>query len=163
MQSLSNLTAPLETATRKKIDQMLNNKDWLTDELSDNYNVYTERVKTKQQTEKLKKISGYKKPPDYVLYETDTDNPIAVIEAKRKGQSVDDALKQAIKKYAKDQIDSVFYIHSWELTPEFMPRLSLPAFSKFVTYYNIEKAFPKMDKLIKKFEFTSFEQYLKSM
>lgn len=72
-------------------------------------------------------------------------------------------IENAIKKYSKDQIDSVFYIHSWELTPEFMPRLSLPIFSKFVTYYNINKAFPKMDKLIKKFEFTSFEQYLKSM
>lgn len=95
------LTLPLESATRKKIDQMLNNKNWLTDELSgDNYNVYTERVKTKEQTEKLKKISGYKKPPDYVLYETNTDNPIAIIEAKRKGQSVDNALKQAIERYA---------------------------------------------------------------
>ena len=68
-----------------------------------------------------------------------------------------------MKKYAKDQIDSVFYIHSWELTPEFMPRLPLPSFSKFVTYHNIEKAFPKMNKLIQKFEFTSFEKYLKSM
>ncbi len=96
------LTLPLETATRKKIDQMLNNKDWLTDEISgSNYNVYTERVKNKEQTEKLKKISGYKKPPDYVLYETGTDNPIAIIETKRIGQSVDDAIDQAIKKYAK--------------------------------------------------------------
>lgn len=94
------LTSPLETATRKKIDQMLNNKGWLTDEFSDNYNVYTERVKTVEQTNKLKKISGYKKPPDYVLYKTNTDDPIAVIEAKRKGQNVDDALKTAIKKYA---------------------------------------------------------------
>lgn len=94
------LALPLETATRKKIVQMLNNKEWLTDEFSDNYNVYTERVKTKEQTQKLKKISGYKKPPDYVLYETDSDNPIAIIEAKRKGQSLDDALTQAIKKYA---------------------------------------------------------------
>ena len=72
-------------------------------------------------------------------------------------------IENAIKKYSKNQIPSVFYIHSWELTPEFMPRLSLPASSKFVTYHNIEKAFPKMDKLIQKFEFTSFEKYLKSM
>ena len=79
---------------------MLNNRGWLTDEFSSNCNVYTERVKTNAQTQKLKKISGYKKPPDYVLYETDTDNPIVIIEAKRKGQSVDDALKDAITKYA---------------------------------------------------------------
>ena len=79
---------------------MLNNKGWLTDELSDNYNVCTERAKTEEQTEKLKKNSGHKKPPDYVLYETGTDNPIAIIEAKRPGQSVDDAIDQAIEKYA---------------------------------------------------------------
>jgi peptidoglycan-N-acetylglucosamine deacetylase len=72
-------------------------------------------------------------------------------------------IENAIEKYANDKIDSVFYIHSWELTPEFMPRLPLPSFSKFVTYHNIEKAFPKMNKLIQKFEFTSFEKYLKSM
>lgn len=91
---------PLETATRKKIDLMLNNKDWNTDEFANNCNVFTERAKTVLQNNKLKKISGFKKPPDYVLYETDTDNPIAIIEAKRKGQSVDDALKQAIERYA---------------------------------------------------------------
>ena len=115
------LTLPLETATRKKIDQMLNNKGWLTDEFSDNYNVYTERVKTGEQTKKLKKISGYKKLPDYVLYETDTNNPIAVIEAKRKGQSVDDALQQAIERYATPlEVKIVFaydgaFFKSWHL------------------------------------------------
>lgn len=72
-------------------------------------------------------------------------------------------IENAINKNSKNNIPSIFYIHSWELTPEFMPRLSLPMFSKFVTYYNIEKAFSKMNKLIQKFEFTSFEQYIKSM
>lgn len=91
---------PLETATRKKIDLMLNNKGWNTDEFTNNCNVFTERAKTVNQNNKLKKISGFKKPPDYVLYETGTDNPIAIIEAKRKGQSVDDALTQAIERYA---------------------------------------------------------------
>lgn len=72
-------------------------------------------------------------------------------------------IENAIEKNSKSQIPSAFYIHSWELTPEYMPRLSLPVSSKFVTYYNIDKAFPKMDKLIKEFEFTSFEKYLESM
>ena len=72
-------------------------------------------------------------------------------------------IENAIEKNSKSQIPSAFYIHSWELTPEYMPRLSLPILSKFVTYHNIDKAFPKMDKLIKKFEFTSFEKYLESM
>ena len=94
-------TAPLETATRKKIDQMLINLGWNTDEFSTQCNVTTERAKTEEQNQKLKKISGYKKPPDYVLYKSNTDKPLAVIEAKRIGQNVDDALEQAKTRYAK--------------------------------------------------------------
>ncbi len=94
-------TDPLETATRKKIDQMLDNLGWHTDEFSKECNVTTERAKTEEQNIKLKKISGFKKPPNYVLYKSNSDKPIAVIEAKRKGQNVDEALEQAKKLYAK--------------------------------------------------------------
>jgi len=93
-------TEPLESATRKKIDQILNNLGWNTDEFSSDYNVTTERVKTEEENKRLKKISRFKKPPDYVLYKTDSDEPLAIIEAKRKGQSVDDALEQAKERYA---------------------------------------------------------------
>lgn len=93
-------TLPLESATRKKIDQILNNLGWITDEFSKNCNVFTERTKTKGQQELLKKKSGYRKPPDYVLYQSGTDTPIAIIEAKRPGQSLENALKQAIENYA---------------------------------------------------------------
>ncbi len=96
----SKFTLPLESATRKKIDQILNNLDWNTDEFSKDCNVFTERVKTKEQTRLLKKISGHKKPPDYVLYKSGTDEPVAIIEAKRIGQSLDNALGQAITNYA---------------------------------------------------------------
>ena len=96
-----NLTLPLETATRKKIDQILINLGWNVDEFAKGCNVYTERVKTKEQTKTLKKISGYKKPPDYVLYKSGTNEPIAIIEAKRLGSSIDDALEQAKKLYAE--------------------------------------------------------------
>ena len=70
-------------------------------------------------------------------------------------------IENAMKKYSKKNIPSVFYIHSWELVPEFMPKLSLPFSSKFVTYYNLDHAFSKMDKLVKKFKFSSFENFLK--
>lgn len=93
-------TAPLETATRKKIDQMLNNLGYNTDEFSKDCNVTTERVKTEEQNKKLKKISGFKKLPDYVLYKTNSNEPLAIIEAKRKGQNVDEALEQAKERYA---------------------------------------------------------------
>ena len=86
----------LESATRKKIDLILNNLGWNTDETSENCSVFTERVKT---TEQKKKLNG--KFPDYVLYKSKTDEPIAIIEAKRSGQSLKKALEQAIDLYAK--------------------------------------------------------------
>ena len=46
-----------------------------------------------------------------ILYKFRTDEPIAVIEAKRKGQSLEDALDQAIKRYANPlEIKIVFAI-----------------------------------------------------
>jgi len=71
-------------------------------------------------------------------------------------------IQNGIKKYEKLQIPSTFYIHSWELTPEFMPSLPLPFKDKFVTYHNLSNALPKMGNLLEKFEFTSFDKYLKS-
>ena len=68
----------------------------------------------------------------------------------------------AIKYNSSMNVPSSFYIHSWELTPEFMPKLQLPWKEKFITYYNLKNALPKMTKLLEKFEFTSFERYLKS-
>ena len=38
----------------------------------------------------------------------------------------DRIIKNAIKNYEKQGIPSTFYIHSWELTPEFMPKIKLP-------------------------------------
>ena len=69
-------------------------------------------------------------------------------------------IKNAIKNYEKQEIPATFYIHSWELTPEFMPRLPLSTKDKFITYHNLQKAFTKMNQLIQEFEFTSFEKFL---
>ena len=69
-------------------------------------------------------------------------------------------IKNAIKSNEKDQIPATFYIHSWELTPEFMPKISLPVKDNFITYHNLNKALPKMTEIIQNFEFTSFEKYI---
>ena len=69
-------------------------------------------------------------------------------------------IQNAIKHNISMNIPSSFYIHSWELTPEFMPKLQLPWKDRFITYYNLNKALPKMDELVKKFKFTSFNRYL---
>ncbi len=92
---MSKFTRPLESATRKEIDLILTNLGWVTDETKPNCNVFTERAKTVDQNNKFQGNN-----PDYVLYKSGTDSPIAIVEAKRKGQSVDQAIQWAVAKYA---------------------------------------------------------------
>ncbi len=72
-------------------------------------------------------------------------------------------IENAIKNYENEGMPATFYIHSWELTPEHMKKVPLSKKDNFITYHNLEKALSKMDKIIKKFQFTSFENYLKKM
>lgn len=76
------LTNPKESSTRKKIDTILNNLGWKTDETSPNCNAFTERCKTVEQN---KLLCGNE--PDYVLYESGTDRPIAIVESKNPAKS----------------------------------------------------------------------------
>ncbi|MFZ0184626.1 MAG: polysaccharide deacetylase family protein [Nitrosotalea sp.] len=69
-------------------------------------------------------------------------------------------IERAIKGNMKKGIPAAFFIHSWELTPELMPRIELPFSDSFITYHNIGKALSRMDSLIKKFKFTSFERFI---
>lgn len=69
-------------------------------------------------------------------------------------------IENSIRHNITKNIPSSFYIHSWELTPEFMPKIQLPLKNRFVTYHNLNKAFSRMDELVKKFKFTSFSRYL---
>ena len=48
-------------------------------------------------------------------------------------------IKNALKNYQNKNMPGSFYIHSWELTPEFMPKLDLPFKDKFNTYHNWPK------------------------
>jgi len=70
------------------------------------------------------------------------------------------SIENTIKQYESENKPATFYIHSWELTPEHMPKVSLPLVDRFITYHNLNKALSKMDALIKKFKFTSFERYI---
>jgi polysaccharide deacetylase family protein (PEP-CTERM system associated) len=69
-------------------------------------------------------------------------------------------IKNAIQEYEKQNLPATFYIHSWELTPQYMPRIKMSFKDSFITYHNIEKAFSKMSQLLKSFTFTSFERYI---
>ena len=71
-------------------------------------------------------------------------------------------IENAIKSYEKNDIPGVFYIHSWELTPEFMPKIKLPKKDHFITFHNINKAYTRMENLLEKFEFTSFSKFIQA-
>ena len=69
--------------------------------------------------------------------------------------------KKALLEYEKQNIPGTFYIHSWELTPEFMPKVKLSTKNNFITYHNLNKVSERMSELLSTFEFTSFEKFLK--
>ena len=86
-------TMPLEADTRLLIDRNLENLGWkLTGK---DQNVYCEQPRTEAEK---KKLGG--KRPDYVLYSKESDKPLIVIEAKKKGSKIDTALEQGIS-YAR--------------------------------------------------------------
>ena len=68
--------------------------------------------------------------------------------------------ENAIKNYEKKDIPATYYVHSWELTPEYMPKISMSKKDNFVTYHNLEKTYSRMEQLLKKFKFTSFVRYI---
>ena len=86
------LTDPKESASRKQIDATLVNLGWEIDEFSPDCNVFTERPKTKEQASLLGR-----RPPDYILYRSQSDDPLAIIEAKRPGKTLGAALDQAVE------------------------------------------------------------------
>jgi len=90
------LTPSLETFTRIKIDNWLKELGWDINEESPKCNVFTGKAKTLEQNKKFKG-----KKPDYVLYGSETDKPVVIIEAKRKGESIEEALEQGVNLYAK--------------------------------------------------------------
>jgi len=69
-------------------------------------------------------------------------------------------IEKAIMNANRKGMPATFYIHSWELTPDLMPRIPLPWMDKFITYYNLGKTMNRLDRIIKKFKFTSFEKFM---
>lgn len=86
-------TIPLETDTRILIDRALSNLGWNLE--GKDKNVFLEQPRSE---EERKKLGG--KRPDYVLYSKESDKPLIIIEAKKKGVRLDAALEQGID-YAK--------------------------------------------------------------
>jgi len=72
-------------------------------------------------------------------------------------------IKNAIRTYENQNIPACLYIHSWELTPEYFPKIELPKKNHFITFHNIKKTFSKIDSLLQEFEFSTFESHLKQI
>lgn len=89
-------TKRLEASTTQSILTQLENLGWEIDERKSECTVYQQRAKTEEQKKKLKG-----KKPDFVLYKVGTNEPIAIIEAKKSDQSLTQALNQAEELYAK--------------------------------------------------------------
>lgn len=87
---MSNLA---EQQTEWIISNILVNNDWIIDNKPEK-NVYFQKAKPEHQSklEIISKKKGYKKP-DYILYKD--SQPIGIIEAKRGGEPLVEALKQA--------------------------------------------------------------------
>jgi polysaccharide deacetylase family protein (PEP-CTERM system associated) len=71
-------------------------------------------------------------------------------------------IKNTIQNLEKRNIPATFYIHSWELTPEFMPKIDLPIKENFITFHNITKSFERIENILQEFKFTSFEKFFQN-
>ena len=69
-------------------------------------------------------------------------------------------ITDAINVKEREGVPACMYVHSWELTPEFMPKIPMSFKDGFITYHNIEKTLSRMTEILKKFQFTSFDRYI---
>ena len=59
-------------------------------------------------------------------------------------------IKNAIKTYEKQNIPASFYIHSWELTPEHIPKINLPKkYSNISRIRLVSTEFPNTEQVIR--------------
>lgn len=105
-----------EQQTEWIINNILVNKGWHIDGDSKFKNVYFQKPPYPEQQ---KKLNG--KRPDYILYQTGTNRPIAIIEAKKSGINLEPALYQA-SEYAKAlNVPLVFAMNGSYCETRFVP------------------------------------------
>ena len=86
---------PIERDVETLIDLQLKKLGWEDNPKSKNRNIWKQQPKSESEK---KSLSGLK--PDYILYQTDTQTPLIVIEAKRPSKDLHSALLQGLT-YAK--------------------------------------------------------------
>jgi len=180
LDKFNELTSGRSKGFRAPTFSLNENSSWAIDYLIEKNYLYDSSIvpaQTKLYGFSNAEISPYRISSENLLNDNDKDNSLIefpLLISKILGKKIPSGggfflrflplkiIEKGIKTYEKLQIPATFYIHSWELTPEFMPSLPLPLMDKFVTYHNLANALPKMGKLLEKFEFTSFERYIKS-
>ena len=85
----------VERDTETIIDYKLRNLDWVDHPHTKDRTVWKQIVKTEDQKRKLESLR-----PDYTLYPKNSNFPLAIIEAKKQGANIHEALRQGIN-YAK--------------------------------------------------------------
>lgn len=148
------------------IDQQLSSCGWQLNAKKPRRNVYKQQARTNDQNKAMKGR------PDYILYAyDDSDKPSVVIEAKKPGESMDKALRQGIRSYAKKINAPIvvatdgWRVKTWHLKydePLFVDgrevdELFSPAMTKSFIESNHFSSFSKevaieQDELIKKFK-----------
>jgi len=105
----------VEQQTEWIINNILVNKGWIVDNNA-NKNVFFQSPPFEEQKAKL---NG--KRPDYILYQTGTKTPIAIIEAKKGGENLDKALDQATEYANLLGCKVVFAINNTYCITKFVP------------------------------------------
>lgn len=104
-----------EQQTEWIISNNLVNKEWVVD-VNSNKNVFFQKPPTEEQRKKLKG-----KRPDYILCKTGTTEPIAIIEAKKGGVDLKDALKQGTEYAEALECPLVFAMNGAYCETRFVP------------------------------------------
>ena len=105
-----------EQQTEWIINNNLVNKGWHIDGDSELKNVYFQKPPYKDQQ---KKLNG--KRPDYILYQTGTNRPIAIIEAKKSGINLEPALEQGTEYARALDVPLVFAMNGAYCETRFIP------------------------------------------
>jgi len=58
-----------------------------------------------------------------------------------------------------DNLPFIFYLHPWEVDPQ-QPRISARWFSRFRHYNNLDKCYPRLERLLQDFDFTTARDVL---
>lgn len=135
-------TFPVEQSIRTLVDEQLKNLGWNLNHRDKECNVYQEQPRTDEEKKKLKG-----KRPDYVLYSKDRHRkePLIVIETKKPGENLDEALKQG-DRYAEQLNAPIVFATDWVYYKTIYTKLKKPL------YLNGEE----IDELIRELEALKF-------